>query len=162
KAIKIQPDQKEARKLYIATVVGLKQYDRAIEEYDRTIEAHPDDADSYYGLGNVYLQLGQTVIQRLANTPGYSALMTAQHYETSEEWRSLALNAYKDAIARLPSVPAIRVGYAKLEIVQRNWDAARNALNQELRVDPESYEARFQLARVMLAQGLAEDALQKL
>jgi tetratricopeptide (TPR) repeat protein len=162
KAATIQPDQKEARKLFIATLVGLKQYDRAIEEYDRTLAAHPDDADSYYGLGSVYLQLGQSVIQRLANEPGYGALMTAQHYETSDEWRSLALNAYKDAIARLPSVPAIRVGYAKIEIAQKNWEAARNALNQELRLDRESYEARFQLARVVLAQGPAEDALQKL
>ena len=161
-AVKIQPDHEEARKLYIATLVGLKQYDHAIKEYDRTLDAHPNDADSYYGLGSVHLQLGQSVIQRLANVPGYGALMTAQHYETSEEWRSMALDAYKDAIARLPSVPAIRVGYAKLEIAQKNWDAARNALNQELRLDPESYEARFQLARVALAQGPAEDALQKL
>jgi tetratricopeptide (TPR) repeat protein len=143
-------------------MVGLKLYDRAIEEYDRTLEAHPEDADCYYGLGSVYLQLGQSVIQRLANEPGYGALMTAQHYEPSEEWRSLALNAYKDAIANLASLPAIRVGYAKLEIAQKNLNAARNALNQELRLDPESYEARFQLARVILAQGPAEDALQKL
>jgi tetratricopeptide (TPR) repeat protein len=161
-AVKIQPDHKEGRKLYAATLVGLKQYGRAIEEYDRSLAANPDDVDSYYGLGSVYLQIGQGVIQRLATEPGYGALMTAHHYETSEEWRSLALNAYKDAIAKLPSVSEIRVEYAKLEIAQKNWDAARNALNQELRLDPESYTAGFQLARVLLIQGHAEDALQRL
>src|SRR5438445_11737653 len=47
-------------------------------------------------------------------------------------------------------------------MAQKNWDGANRALPKELRLDPESYEARFQLARVALAQGPAEDALRKL
>ncbi len=162
KAVKIQPENKEAHKLYVATLVGLKQYGRAIEEYKRALEADPNDSDTYYGLGSVYLEMGKTVIERLAGEPGYAALMTAQHYEPYVEWRALAVGAYQDAIARLPSVQGIRVAYAKLEVAQKNWEAAKSALEEELRVDPDSYEARFQVARVALAQGAAEDALQKL
>ncbi|PYT21583.1 MAG: hypothetical protein DMG57_38235 [Acidobacteria bacterium] len=162
KAVKLHPDSKEARKLYIATLVGLKQYGRAVQEYDTALRADPNDGDSYYGLGSVYMQIGQGVVQRLSDEPGYAALMRAQHYEPYEEWRSLSLSAYRDAIARLPSVPGIRVAYAKLEMDQKNWNAARSALYEELRLDPDSYAARFQLARAALAQGPAEDALQKL
>jgi tetratricopeptide (TPR) repeat protein len=162
KAMKLQPADKEARKLYIATLVGLKQYDRAVDEYTRALEADPNDSDSYYGLGSVYLEIGKAVFRRLADEPGYAALMTAQHYEPYEEWRALAVSAYQEAIARLPSVPGIRVAYAKLEMAQKNWGAAKSALYAELRLDPDSYEARFQLARVALAQESAEDALQKL
>src|SRR5215471_7579130 len=162
KAVKLQPDNRQARRLYIATLVGLKQYGHAVQEYDRALQADPNDADSYYGWGSVYLQIGQGVVQRLIDEPGYAALMRAQHCEPSEEWRSLALSAYKDAIARLPSVPGIRTAYAKLEMAQKNWGAARSALHEELHLDPDSYEARFQLARVALAQGAAEEALQML
>src|SRR5207244_10938500 len=45
---------------------------------------------------------------------------------------------------------------------QKNWDAAKSALHGELRLDTDSYEARFQLSRVALAQGLVDDGLQKL
>jgi tetratricopeptide (TPR) repeat protein len=162
KAVKLQPDNKEARNLYIATLVGLKQYDRVIDEYNRALESDPKDSESYYGLGRVYLETGKTVIQRLANQPGYAALVTAQHYEPYVEWRALAVSAYQEAIAMLPSVPGIRVAYAKLEMLQKHWDAAKSALHAELRIDADSYEARFQLARVALAQGPVEDALQKL
>ena len=98
KAVKLQPDSKEARKLYIATLVGLKQYGRAVAEYDRALQANPNDGDSYYDLGSVYMQIGQGVVQRLSDEPGYAALMRAQHYEPYEEWRSLSL-AYRDAIS---------------------------------------------------------------
>ena len=162
KAVAIQPDSKEARKLYCATLVGLKQYERAINEYTKTLEKDPNDVDSHYGLGSVYLEIGQAVIQRLAAEPGYASLMMAQHYESAEGWQSLAVNAYTDAIAKLPAVPGIRVSYAKIEIIRKNWNAAQNALEQELRLDPSSYEARFHLARVALAQGAAEKALRTL
>jgi tetratricopeptide (TPR) repeat protein len=162
KAVKLQPENKEARKLYIATLVGLKQYDRAIQEYGNALQRDPKDIDTYFGLGSVYLQVGQRVIERLANEPGYAALLKAQHYEPSEEWRSQALSAYQDALARLPSIPGIRVAYAKLEMAQKDWQAASGALQDELRLDPDSYEARFQLARVALTQGSAEDALRRL
>lgn len=162
KALKFQPDNKEARKLFIATLVGLKQYPSAIEEYETALGRDPNDSESYYGLGSVYLEIGRSVFQRLADEPGYAALMTAQHYEPYVEWCALAVSAYQDAIARLPSVPGIRVAYAKLEMAQKNWGAAESALHGELLVDPDSYEARFQLARLALAQGPVEDALQKL
>ena len=81
KAVKLQPDNKEARKLYIAALVGLKQYDRSVEEYNRALDVDPNDVDSYYGLGSVYLDIGRGVIQRLADEPGYTALMRAQHYQ---------------------------------------------------------------------------------
>jgi tetratricopeptide (TPR) repeat protein len=162
KAVKLQPDNSEARKLYIAALVGLKQYDRSVEEYNRALEVDPNDVDSYYGLGSVYLEIGRGVIQRLADEPGYAALMRAQHYQPYEEWRALAVSAYQDAIGKLPSVPGIRVAYANLEMAQKNWDAAKSALHGELRLDTDSYEARFQLSRVALAQGLVDDGLQKL
>ena len=162
KALKVQPKNKEARKLYIVTLVGLKQYRRAIEEYKGALEDDPNDSDTYYGLGSVYLEVGKTVIERLADEPGYAALMTAQHYEPYVEWRALAVGAYQDAIARLPTVQGIRVAYARLEMAQKNWDAAKSALHGELQLDPDSFEARFQLARVALAQSAAEAALEKL
>ena len=162
KALSVQPENKEARKVYIATLVGLKRYDQAIQEYDHALKKDPNSVDTYFGLGNVYLEIGQRVIEHLVSVPGYPALLKAQHYEPFEEWRSLALDAYREAITSLPSIPGVRLGYARLEIAEKNWTAAEKALRDELHVDPESYEARFQLACVALTQGATEDALQKL
>lgn len=162
KAVIGQPESREAQKLYIATLVGLKQYGRAVQEYDKVLLKDPNDVDAYFGLGSVYLRIGQGVIERLSDQPGFVALLKAQHYEPSEEWRLQALLAYQDALASLPSVPGIRVEYARLEMAQKNWRAAETALQDELSLDPDSYDARFYLAIIRLKQGLAEEALQKL
>jgi hypothetical protein len=58
----------------------------------------------------VYLEIGKTVIQKLADEPGYAAPVRAQHYEPYVEWRP----------CRGP-----RVASAKLEMAQKNGDAAR-------------------------------------
>jgi tetratricopeptide (TPR) repeat protein len=162
KALALQPETLQARRLYAATFVGLKQYDRAMSEYNQALKTAPHDIDSYYGLGSVCLRVGQEITGRLSGEPGYARWITAQHYEPSEQWQILAVNAYKDAVEHLPSVPGVRIGYARLEIIRKNWDAAREALEAELRLDPQSYEARFHLARIALSRGDANHAAQLL
>lgn len=153
KARAAQPRQREVLQLYAATLVGLKRYQEAAAEYQAALQADSRDQDSYYGLGSVYLQLGRNVIERLAGEEAFASLLTAQHYAPIEQWQAAALTAYQAAIAKAPSMPGVRVAYARLLMAAKNRATARQTLEDELHLDPHSYEARFELARVALAQG---------
>ena len=159
--------QGEVRNLLAGILVGLERHDRAVQLYKKALEADPSDADTYYRLGKVYLERGQRVMSALREHEGldFAELLAAERStpdETSdpgdskaatEAQRTLAINAYKDALSSGVDVRGARVEYAKLEIAAGNTDAARSALEAELEKDPLSYEAEFQMARLDVLAG---------
>jgi tetratricopeptide (TPR) repeat protein len=154
RAVEQQPRHTEVRQLLGATLVGVKEYDRAAAQYQALLQADPKDVEGYYGLGRIYMELSQTVIQRLEahKDAGYDRLLLAEHNAPYEQWRPLALDSYKDAISRGIPVPGVRIAYASLLISNKDWAGAQNTLQDELRLDPYSYEAKFHLARTAIAQ----------
>ena len=162
RAVAADPRQKPAWRLYVATLVGLKQYAPAIGEYQKALRSDASDTETYYGLGSVYLAVSQSVVGRLGRNSAYSSVLTALHYAPSEEWQGAALGAYKSAIARGPGIEGIRVDYARLLLARKEYGTARQTLEDELRLDENSFRARFYLAQVMLAQGDMEQALRRL
>lgn len=145
----------EVSRVLAATLAGLKQHERALEVSRELLKIDPRDTEALYALGRIYLAMAETAVEKLKpyKEDGFAALLVAEHNAGYEQWRSLALNSYKDAIDAKLAIPGLRTGYAKLLIAGGDWAAAREVLEEELRRDPESYEARFQLARVALAAG---------
>lgn len=154
----------QVRKLLAATLVGLKRYHRAIAVYRSALASDSSDPDLYYGLGKIYLQFGQETISRLGSYKelDFAQLLAAERSVPDEDspesdtergvkaQRTLAINAYKDALSSGVEVRGARVEYAELEVSAGRRDLARTALQTELQRDPWSYEAHFQLARVAL------------
>ena len=155
RALELQPRQPEARQLLIAILVGLKEYPRAIDEWGDVLAANPEDADARYGLGGVYMQMSQRVTDQLLDhqDSGYTLLVSAERDANDPQWLTFVTSTYRDAFARDIRLPGARIPYAKLQLAQREWVAARSTLEAELDLDPHSYEARFYLAQAALADG---------
>ena len=155
RALELQPRQPEARQLLIATLVGQKEYERAIDEWGLVLAENPRDADARYGLGGVYMQMSQGVTDRLLEheDSGYTLLVAAERDADDPQWRTFVLSTYRDAFARDMRLPGVRIPYARLQLSRQEWAGARSTLEEELDVDPYSYEARFYLAQTALAEG---------
>ena len=164
KALELQPQQPEVRQLFIAALVGLKEYQRAIDEYGVLLKAHPNDVEAHYGLGGVYMEMSQQVADRLKGREdsGYSLLITAEGYAPDPQWLSFASSTFRDAFDKDIRLPGARIAFARLQMSQQVWAAARSTLEAELELDPKSYEARFYLAQVALAQGDAASSVRLL
>ena len=154
-ALQSQPGQPEVRRFYLATLVGLHRYQAAVEEYRALIRESPSDIEAHYGLGSVYMKMSQLAIEGLRGREdsGYSFLLTARHYAPEPRWLTLALTGYEDAFERGVNLPGARIEYAVLQLSQKDWQAARAALEAELELDSHSYEARFYLAQLALREG---------
>ena len=155
RALELQPRQPEARQLLIAVLVGLKEHARAIDQWGEVLAANPRDADARYGLGGVYMQMSQQVTDQLLTQErsGYTLLVAAERDADNPQWLTFVLNTYRDAFARDIRLPGARIPYAKLQLSQKEWAAARAMLKAELDLDPHSYEARFYLAQAALGDG---------
>ena len=155
RALELQPRQPEARQLLIATLVGLKEYERAIDEWGSVLAENPRDADARYGLGGVYMQMSQGVTDRLLEheDSGYTLLVAAERDADDPQWLAFVLATYRDAFARDIRLPGARIPYARLQLSRQEWAGARSTLEEELDLDPYSYEARFFLAQTALGEG---------
>lgn len=155
RALDLQPQKREVRQLFIAILVGLKEYGRAIQEWGDVLAANPRDADARYGLGGVYMQMSQQVTDRLLihEGSGYPLLVSAERDAHDPQWLTFVMGAYRDAFARDIRLPGVRIAFAKLQLSQKEWAAARSTLEDELGLDPHSYEARFYLAQAALGNG---------
>ena len=155
RALELQPRQPEARQLLIAILVGLKEYERAIDEWGVVLAANPRDADARYGLGGVYMQISQGVTDRLLEheDSGYTLLVAAERDADDPQWLTFVLSTYRDAFARQIRRPGARIPYARLQLSRQEWAGARSTLEEELNLDPYSYEARFYLAQTALGEG---------
>ncbi len=151
-AVRLEPEQAEAKRLLIAILVGLDEFDRAIEEYRSLLRRDPKDAESLYGLGNVYMELSRRVTGRLRlfSGQGYERIVQAERDATDPQWTAAALTSYRDAINEGIGLPGPRIAYARLQLTVGDWDSARDSLRAELRTDPNSYEGRYWLAFVAL------------
>lgn len=151
-AVRLQPEQSEARHLLIAILVGLDRFDQAVENYRALLRRDPTDSESLYGLGSVYMELSRRVTGRLRllGGQGYEHLVEAERDAGDPEWTAAALQSYRDAIKHGVEVSGPRIAYARLRLTVGEWDSARDSLLAELRLDSNSYEGRFWLALVAL------------
>ena len=147
-------------RLLAATLVGLKQYDRAARLSHDLLKVDANDIEALYSLGRIYMAMAEAAVERLKpyRDDGFAALLTAEHNAGYEQWRSLAIDSFKRAIDGKVALPGLRTSYAKLLILNKDWHGARAALEEDLRKDPASYEARFHLARVALATNSGDEA----
>ena len=160
-AVKARPEDRNARRLLGAVLVGLKRYDQAIKQYEKMLGQNSQDVDAFYGLGRIYVELGQASVSQLTKfkDSGFVPLASAEHFALEPEWRSYALERYRQAIVGCPNVPGLRVALGNLELAGKDWDGARRTFKEEVIIDPFSYEARFGLAVVAFHEGDLDAAL---
>ena len=164
KGVKAQPENRDARRLLASVLVGLERDDQAISEYQKLLEKDPRDVDSLYDLALVYLDLGKSAYEQLPKYKGtgFVELVAAQHDVQREGFQAAASEEYRRAITASPTVPGIRVAFGNLLLRSGNLRLAEEAFQEEMRIDPFSYDAQLGLARVSLHQQKCGAAVHKL
>src|SRR5262249_3346619 len=113
------------------------------------------DEDVLYRLARTYLELGQQAARPLKSSryKAYAALVMAEFTSSRPGWEAVAISEYRNAIAASPEILGVRLALAKLLLASEKWQIAEDVLHEELKIDPHSYEARFELAAAALHQG---------
>jgi tetratricopeptide (TPR) repeat protein len=164
KAVAAQPENKAARRLLASVLVGLKRENQAISQYQKLIEQDPRDVESLYDLALVYLDRGESAFEQLSNykEPGFVKLVAAERDAQMEGFQEAAADEYRRAIAVSPTVPGLRIALGNLLLKSEKWRMAGQAFQEELAVDPFSYEARSGLARVAVHEQQCDAAVRYL
>jgi Flp pilus assembly protein TadD len=108
-AAKLQPGEKEPRRLIAATFVGLHREDEAIQQYQKLVGEDPRDIESMYGLALVYTDRGKSSLSNLLNYKNtcYAELARADLDTAKTQWETIAADEYRKAIAISPGLPGV-------------------------------------------------------
>ncbi len=129
---------------------------KALEGFEALVADHPDDRDYRHGVAVAHRQLGY-VLRGQGNRVG-----------ASEQWRK-ALEGYAELAAAHPKVPEYNEGEAMVrplldEILRElgKPDEAIALFREDVRLNPKSAAAHFNLAVALFKQGEAEEAIVEL
>jgi superkiller protein 3 len=126
-AIRLKPDYASAHHTLGQAYVALKQYDNAIFEYKKSIESFPNYANAYFDLGNAYYKQG--VLQEFISN--YLDIV----------------NTAEDSKTRVTKSKVISPN------MRKTYNNIIAALRKAVEIDPEFYEAHFNLALTLHKYG---------
>ena len=124
------------------------------DEYRALVSMSPDDPEYAYRLGRAYLRLSQWSHARIqAIEPGAARLEQARGREHLEQGRpDLAERAFRDALARDPSLTEVRLVLARIYLAGGRLDEAAAAVADALARVPESRDGRALQAAIEAAR----------
>ncbi|WP_223458972.1 cellulose biosynthesis protein BcsC [Pseudomonas sp. A-R-26] len=138
-ALRLNPDGVDARLALADIQTGAGQFDDAQRNYRQVLSLRRDDPQAQEGLVNVLLKSGKNdeALQLINSLPATGQAKIGQS-------------------ARLQALRATQL--AALAEQRNDLPAARNALQDALRVEPDNIWTRFALARLNLAMGEPQKA----
>jgi Tfp pilus assembly protein PilF len=146
------------------------EFEAAVELYDQALAADPHYLPAYFGLSDAFNQVGdpgasiQVLEHAVANNPGMTSplmrlgeaqLFTAQNPEA-------ALAAFEEAVALEPESPTPYAGQALALLFLDQDEAAREAIDAALMLDPASQEAHLANAAFLAKQGHRLQAIEEI
>jgi tetratricopeptide (TPR) repeat protein len=139
-AVKLLPKGRLAREQLARAYDRAGRPSSAIEQYRAVREMAPGDPEAAYQLGRAYLRLSEWAMQRLrAIDPGSARLYQALGHNYRVQGRAdLAQRAFERAALADPKLPEIHLVLAQIHLEQKNWASARDEIERELAIVPES------------------------
>ncbi|MDQ2844646.1 MAG: tetratricopeptide repeat protein [Acidobacteriota bacterium] len=116
KLLRVQPDDVNARGMLAGAYMSLNRAPEAAEQYRRLTTADASDPKAWYGLGKAYEMLAAQTFRELSKddpqSPYVSALLADSRFQR-KQYRS-AFFFYREAEAKLPDLPGLHAGLAKV------------------------------------------------
>ncbi len=136
KLSKVQPTDLNARGMLAGAYMSLERYSEAAEEFQRLTALSPSDPKAWYGLGKAYESLAANTfseLARLAPESPYLAALLADSRFQRKQYRS-AYFFYKQAERKLPDLPGVHAGLAKVydSTSHPDWAAREREAEQKL------------------------------
>jgi tetratricopeptide (TPR) repeat protein len=149
-AVKLAPKEPLARAELARTLEQGGDWIGAVEQYRALREVSPRDSEYAYDLGNAYLHLSEWCLQQLDTVSGGSARRyQALGYTYRVQGRpDLALEAFARAAQADPALPEVHLAMAQIHMEQGRWAEARQEIERELALVPDSAGARALAAQL--------------
>ncbi|HXK10202.1 MAG TPA: tetratricopeptide repeat protein [Vicinamibacteria bacterium] len=150
RAVKLAPREPLARLQLARVDERAGDWAGAADQYRALRDMRPDEAEYVYGLGNAYLRLSEWCLKELdALDGGQARLLQAMGHNYRVQGRpDLALKSFERAARADPTLPEVHLAMAQVHMEQKRWAEARQEIDRELRIVPESAGARALLERV--------------
>jgi tetratricopeptide (TPR) repeat protein len=129
----------------------------AVEELQRLVNLEPPNAEYSYLLGRAWTKVSAWSYQRLAHLNPDSARLhqaLGQEYAMQGKY-DLAIAAYQQAARSDPKLPEIHLALALLLLEVKRYDEAREEIDLELKLVPESKSALETRAKIDAAKAPA-------
>jgi tetratricopeptide (TPR) repeat protein len=150
RAVKLAPREPLARLQLARVLERSSDWAGAVEQYRTLRELRPDEPEYVYALGNTYLRLAEWSLSELGKLDGGQARL---HQAMGHNYRvqgrpDLALRAFERAVQADPTLPEVHLAMAQVHMEQKQWAEARQEVERELAIVPESAGARALLDRL--------------
>ena len=137
----------------------------SVQVTQRLLAAYPNDPDVLYAAGELYGRLSSQVYLKLMKVAPKSARsyqVMASFAATDGNWKG-ALDAYRQAAKLDPSLVGVHLQIAILLLTNSPdadaWHEALTELNEELKVDPRSAQANYEIGEVYRKHGQLNEAV---
>ena len=100
----------------------------------------PEEPEYVYGLGNAYLRLSEWCLSELGKLDaGQARLQQAMGHNYRVQGREdVALAAFERAAQADPTLPEVHLAIAQIHMEQKRWAEARQEIERELALVPDS------------------------
>lgn len=154
RAVKLQPEERASRILLAEVLSRTGAAREAITQYQELLKQHLQDTESLYRLTRLYLGQAQHFAVSLKQSdPTFTALLQAESQAGLQSSGSLATDAWQKALSDTPRVPGLRLPFAEFLLAKNRPSEAEAVLQEELQIDPLSYNALFESAEASLLRG---------
>ena len=152
-AVKLLPMEPLARSQLARAYERAGRWTGAVEQYRALKDLAPGDPEYAYLLGRAYLRHSEWCLRELKRIdPGSARLQQALGHNYRVQGRTdQAVRAFERALAADPGLPEVHLALAQIYVEQKLWAEARQEIERELTLVPESAGARA-LARRLLAE----------
>ena len=144
--------------------VAMRQPLRAAEVTQALLRDHPDDPDVLYVATRLYFQLSSVLAGRMievAPTSFRARQLAGDLLEAHKQYAPAAIQ-YRKAIALAPNAPGLHYRLGLMLVRSSNdpaaWEEARQAFQDELKIDPLHARCYVELAEMLRKQGQWEEA----
>ncbi len=155
RAVTLAPKEPLARLQLARAFERSGRWPAAVAQYQALRGLKPDDPETVYALGSAYLHLSEWSLGALRELPGGKArLYQARGHGFRVQGRpDLALAAFERAAQEDPTLPEVHLAMAQIHLEQKRFPEARQEIERELRLVPESAGARALAAQLRAVQG---------
>jgi len=150
KAVKLAPSEPLVRVELARTLEQEADWLGAVEQYRALRDMSPREPEYAYDLGNAYLRLSEWCLRQLGTLDGGAArwYQAMGHNYRVQGQPDLALEAFARAAHADPTLPEVHLAMAQIHMEQGRWAEARQEIERELALVPDSAGARALALRI--------------
>jgi tetratricopeptide (TPR) repeat protein len=157
KAMELNPRQATADALHwlASSYLALGQFEESVQQWQRLVQLKPRDLEVLYNLAQAYSRFSSSLFEEMGRIDLHSAeahRLQAEWFE-SQDRPVIAIEEYAKAAELRPDWEGIYSAIGNVYLRLGDFENARNAFEEELKITPEDEMVRHQLANSLQKMG---------